>query len=771
MPVFGLYVLVAALIGFYVGPMLTDGLQLLCATTPGFIAACWLCGLRGVLVLLAWLLATLTGLDYQRLQLHPGLAGQDVVVTGRVVSLPVTLRGRYSFAFRVADAGADGLPERLRLSVYSADIRPEPGETWRLRVRLKPARGYANPGTMSDGLRHFTAGFTAQGYVRPSLSNRELPATNAVNLQGWRGQLANELLHRSPDRIAAAFIAGVSVGVRQHIERSLRDAFRATGTSHLLAISGLHIGLLAGMTWGLSRVLQRFIQFHDGIAALVTLVVAGSYALLAGFSIPTRRALCMLACVLVASVRGRERDGWRVLSAALAGLILTNPSHSLAPGLWLSFIAVSALVHLARRSNRDPSPAGGLAARLHQLAVVQAALALALLVPGAVFFEQVSWISPLANSVAIPVFSLIVLPAGLAAAAAIAIDLPAADTVLQVAAHSTGILLRWVEWLNAFSFSDSALAARSSSEALLLLAAVGSMTLARPLPGRALAVLCVALALAGRLLASPQPSVHLLDVGQGLSLVMQSADNTIIFDTGPGWDEGSAATYTLIPFLRREGITRADLLILSHWDSDHAGGTRDLLGYLDVDTILAPGPDPERRITITPCRAGQRFRYGDIHLRVLHPRHTEGWSDNDASCVLMLELGRLRVSLPGDIELAAEAALLGRGDMHEVDVVVAPHHGSSTSSSTGLIRTLKPRLVLYATGFANRWGFPSPAVVDRWNQVAECSLATGDVGAVSLVRDDVSGNWRLVTGRASALRPWPLREPVSHRCSDVLSRL
>jgi len=258
--------------------------------------------------------------------------------------------------------------------------------------------------------------------------------------------------------------------------------------------------------------------------------------------------------------------------------------------------------------------------------------------------------------------------------------------------------------------------------------------LPRGWPGRKVAFLAVPALL---LYTKPVPDdacvdVHVLDVGQGLATVVQTAESTLVFDTGASFRSGgSVAEQVIVPFLKSRRIKRIDWLVVSHADNDHSGGVLPLYDYAEVGALLVGEPLRETGLDTTPCRTGQHWQADGVGFRVLYPDSAASRQGNDASCVLLIEAGRHRLLLTGDIEARAERALVTSGALAAVDAVVVPHHGSLTSSSTPFVDAVSPLVAVVSAGYANRWGFPKEPVVARWNAIGAVVLETGTSGAIN----------------------------------------
>ena len=700
------------------------------------------------------------------------LEGRDLQLQGYIAGLPEPRQRGVRFLFEVDQLSLDGEtrrgPRRLRLAWYQAPPSLVAGERWHLTVRLKRAHGLANPGGMDYERWLFRQGIGATGYVRPYGNQRLAEADHAYVLQQWRQRVRDalrELLSHGP---FAGIVLALTVGDRSAMDPEHWQRLTATGTNHLMAISGLHIGLVAGLVFLLTRNLWRRLPLlplyipAPQAAALASLLAGVLYAALAGFAIPTQRALIMLAVILLGVLFRRPLAPSQGLALALLLVLLWDPLAAVSAGFWLSFAAVAAIFYTMGGRLRP----GGWWWRWGRVQVV---LALALLPLLLSLFQQASLVAPLANLLAVPWMSLLVIPAALLGAT-LATFLPdLAQPLLQLAELGLQGLWWLLGWLAGLPF---AVWHQSLSSGWVLAATVlGVIWLLAPrgLPGRALGVLWLAplLLLRAERPATGEAWLHLLDVGQGLATVVETRRHTLVFDTGPRFSaDFDAGEAVIVPFLRQRGIHSLDRLIISHGDNDHRGGSASLRRAMPVADVISSVPHklPGARA----CRAGQQWSWDGVRFEILNPdaamaRH----GGNDASCVLRVSNARGALLLTGDIEARAERHLLARPGMLTAQVLVAPHHGSRTSSSAAFIDAVAPRWVLFPVGYRNRFAFPRPQVVARYRKRNIGILDTATSGMIS-VRLTRAGVQPPVSYRYSQPRFWRNRfeaagpEPQQH---------
>lgn len=677
--------------------------------------------------------------------------GRDLTVVGVVDSLPYEFQGGVRFFFRV-EQDRESVPERLSLAWYGSKEVPIgrviPGQRWQLRVRLQRPHGNANPHGFDYELWLLEQGIRATGYVRYGRENRRLDGfvpglANAVGRARW--QLRERIRAALPGKEYAGVIVALVVGDQRSIDQSDWTVFNRTGIGHLVSISGLHITMLAGLAAMAASFLWRRSFFTSArlplrvpaqkIGALAGLLIAIVYVLLAGFGIPAQRTLYMLAAVAAAVWSGRSTSMSHVLALALAVVLLLDPWAVLASGFWLSFGAVAAILYAT--AGRDVLGRPGRWSAVRLAARTQYAVTLGLVPLSVLLFSQVSLVGPLANAVAIPVVSLLATPLALAGSIA-----PAGlSELLLGAAHAC------IEWLAQLLSAMSALpyavwTAPAPGVAVFIGAAIGIAWLLAPKgwPLRWLGALaCLPLIAAAPTRPAPgQMNVTAFDVGQGMALLIETHRHRLLYDTGPQYGPASdAGSRVLLPYLRGRGINRLDGVVVSHGDSDHVGGALSVLSTVEANWLLSSLPPGHPAIGAASrhirCAAGQRWEWDGVVFTILHPAAgAVAGKPNTLSCVLRISSGGGNLLLAGDIEAEHEAGLLARGAELDADVLLAPHHGSGTSSTLPFLRAVGPKLALFQVGHRNRYRHPKPEVDERYREQGIERLRTDQSGAVML---------------------------------------
>ncbi|MBT8130902.1 MAG: DNA internalization-related competence protein ComEC/Rec2 [Gammaproteobacteria bacterium] len=686
-------------------------------------------------------------------RLHPDKNRLEIEIEARIVS--VVRQTDSGLAFRVsALTDNDGPAKLLELRWYdypSTAQRPLPGERWLLLTRLRAPRGLANPGARWQedyALRHGVAG---RGYI---LSGKKLPAKKSgAQLNRIRDRLSHAVAASLPDSPGMPLLVALAVGDRQHLREQHWDVLRKTGLSHVISISGMHIAIVAGLAYLLGRLLGVLSGGPIVAACLLSAVMASAYAALAGFTIPTQRAL-IVVFVFLASRLGRRRSGsTHALSLALLLVVLRDPWCPLDFGFWLSFGAVVVIVYVS--AGRTVSNSWYETLRI-QMAIIIGLGPLLLL-----FFGQLSLSAPLVNFLLLPLFTLLLVPGTLLGVLVWFVWPDVGIEIFRLVAFVLDFLwpqLVWIAGIPALSYQSAAPSAVTFALAVVAVA----WCLSPPgWPARRLGWLCLLPVFLQHPTAPSHGSFFLqtLDVGQGLAVVVGTRNYWLVFDTGPAWrNGGDAGARIVVPYLQRLGVRRIDRLIVSHGDNDHAGGMAAILKHFAVDSVFASHIDGQPL-----CQRGDKWFWDGVVFEILHPPVDGHASGNNASCVLRISNGHACALLTGDIEAAAEYFLVARdAENIRCELVWAAHHGSATSSTQQFVTAAEPRVVVVSSGYGNPWGFPRPAVVRRWQRAGAILLNTASSGAINAAVD-ASGRLSLGTQRCRQKRFW--RD--SRHCSVV----
>ncbi|AXQ29741.1 DNA internalization-related competence protein ComEC/Rec2 [Solimonas sp. K1W22B-7] len=669
--------------------------------------------------------------------------GEVLILQGQVSSLPEQGRDPRApqqrvWRFRFDPETAPGLPRHLRVSWYRTQEVVRAGECWRLELKLRTPHGSLNPGGFDYEGWLLREGVGGTATVRGASRCGE-----GSGLLALRQNLLDAINAWLPHHPAAPMVAALTLGEQSGLHDADWEVFRQTGTSHLVAISGFNIAIVAALGFFLGRwlwtlwppLLLRLPAQKAGW--IVSGLFALAYSAVAGFEAPVARAALMALFVIVAGFANRLGQPSRVLALAWFLILLLDPLAITSPGLWLSFGAVAAIFYVG----------GGRLARPHwlrALVMLQLMLTVVLMPLTLYFFHGLSWPAPLVNLLAVPAFAL--LTPLLLVAMLLAALWPAAGLPLLTWSADA---LQWLRLgLEAAAQWPQAWIAWSPAWPALLLALLGAVLLFAPrgLPLRPLALLCF-LPLAFPPQRAPPSGFELaaLDVGQGLAVVVRTAHHSLLYDAGPAFDEGfDAGDSVVVPYLLTQGIGRLDRLLLSHGDNDHAGGIAAVQRRLAIgEQFGTPGH--------AACVEGLRWSWDGVDFETLYPAPDSPGSDNNRSCVLRIESGGQVALLTGDIERPAEQALLERhGPRLRADLLLSPHHGSHSSSTAPFVDAVQPRLVIHPAAWRSSFGHPRPQVVARYETAGARQLVTGVEGTVRL------------TLPATALQPELWRRQAGH---------
>jgi competence protein ComEC len=672
-------------------------------------------------------------------QLPAALEKQETFVTGHIADLPQHEPRRTRFLFEVDTDGARQ-PElqgrTLKLAWYDDEHREgalhprfglKAGQRWSLPVRLRAPRGLRNPGGADAEKFAMAQRLTATGYVyAPEMARR---LSQPRGLEAWREAMSGRIAQQvsSP---SSRFIRALALGDTRALDDADWEALRANGLTHLIAISGFHVGLVAGFfvliargLWWLWPALAR--RWPVPLAAALAAVFgAAIYAAAVGFALPTVRTVLMIAVVAAARAWRRPVRAFPALAMAAIAIVLVDPLAVTSAGFWLSFLGVAWLLWCLPHGDGNP---------LREFLSAQGVATLGLLPPSVALFGQASLAGPIANLVAVPWWSLVVVPLALIGLLLEALHSGAGGWAWRLAAWCFDLSWPLFEWL-----ARSGLALWWLPEPrwfALPLALIGAFWLLLPTgtPGKWLAVLSWLPLLWPDRNIPGRGEVELLviDVGQGLSVLVRTHEHTLLYDMGPairdGFDAGERA---VIPALHALGVRHLDRAVISHGDNDHAGGFAAVGVHFPATDVLAPEgvtlPAPSKA-----CTAGLKWNWDGVGFRFLHPPPHFPYLANESSCVLRIDSAHGSILLTGDIGEVIERDLvrLHAQDLR-TDVVLIAHHGSAGSSDPAFVEATRPRIALVSSGHGNRFGHPRPDVMQRWQHAGARTFDTSASGAL-----------------------------------------
>jgi competence protein ComEC len=676
-------------------------------------------------------------------ELDRTVEGETVIIKGEVVSLPEIIDSGIRFEFQITEMISQaGIrlenPGKVRLGWYRQNVSILPGEHWRLHVRLKRPYGFSNPGGFDYEGWLFQHRIRATGYVR-NRENNELLYKASLFSVNYQRHLLRSLINKSHiAEFETNFISALSLGDRSKISAKQWQTLTRTGTSHLLAISGLHIGLVAGLFFIVGRWLWAFagslpLQISSQrFAALAGLLGALIYAAMAGFSIPTQRALIMLSVWMLSLFFNRKYAVSDIISISLLAVLIIDPFAAMDAGFWLSFIAISIIAY--GMTCRVQTNIYGWRNVWWKWGRVQYLVAVGLFPVLVLWFQQYPLVGILANIVAVPYISLIVVPLVLLGIVLLPFAFPVGELVLQLAGQTLGCLWPFLEYLSSLEFNLWHSASPSPLAFVAGMIGVLILLLPKGMPARWIGIFWLLPLLLPHSEAPETGDFWLaqLDVGQGLASVIQTQAHTLVYDTGDKFSQRfNAADAVIIPYLKHQNILHPDLLIVSHGDQDHIGGAEALLTKYPQIQVLTSIKEKIDHSKVEKCVQGQSWQWDEVEFEILSPVHSEDYQGNNSSCVLRISNDQHSIILSGDIEQAIESRLIRTlPDKLSAKLLIAPHHGSKTSSSPAFIDALAPEIVVFPVGYRNRFGFPKQDIISRYESRQVKILNTARDGAL-----------------------------------------
>lgn len=634
-------------------------------------------------------------------------AGPDITINAKADSFFKQISHGFRGEIVVRSINGQTLRSLMPLKVqFISPIALLPGDEIDVKVRLEPVVGLLNE-----------VGFDAE---KQALSRRWLATAVAPekahfivrSLPTLRAHYYLLLERAIAPYSQRGLIEALTFGARHHLSTEQSAQLARSGLGHLIAISGLHIGIAFGLGWWLGRGVFMLWPRANVAPLILGLIVATCYAWLAGLTLPTQRAL--LACLLTVGLLVVKRYWplrlkWCLVTAIL---LLFDPFAPLSLSFWMSILAVAIIfVFVSSRYAQTGALGGMLRLQVFFLLFMTPLTIL--------FFDGVSRIAFLTNLVCVPLFSFIIIPLTLLALLAqllfdFSLLWPLINGLLQWVSDALGHwdLWWWVadDW--AMLFGVSALLALASvwvrKRVLLLIFAVTAM---------------------GRIEFDPKPlwEMWMLDVGHGLAVVIRQGESALVYDTGSAWQDSSYAEQVITPLLYKRGIRRVDYLILSHMDWDHAGGWQPLVAEWQPTLISS-----QHGVGDVPCRQGQTLQWQRLTLEVLWPPTKVSRAFNPHSCVIRVNSPEASVLLTGDIDAIAEWLLLREPQHLKADILLVPHHGSRTSSLPAFIDAVSPRLALASSAYRGRWTLPHPLVVERYQTRGIDRRDTGTFGQLTV---------------------------------------
>jgi len=713
------------------------------------------------------------------------LEGRTVLLQGFIDELPKVSETSIQFGFQVThmefphakknlESGQD-FPRRVSLLYPAKDHLQvfKPGQYFELKVKLKEIRGLKNPHGFDLEQWMYIQNYDAQATIQKG-SLKLLDATHhdfKTTFEVLRFQIRQKIQNSlGQDAQYAGVIAALVIGDQQMIHPDDWKVFAQTGIGHLISISGLHVTMLAGFgvwisLWLVKRTRVIYWQPAPYIASCIGFLTALMYTWLAGFQIPAQRTTFMVGIAALGMYLGRRLHTMDIWFWALFLVLTCNPWAVYAPGFWLSFGAVIAMIFALPHNQQqvidiDLLFIEKLKNSLGEATRVQAVVTIALIPLTLYWFYQISLISPIANAIAIPVVSFLVTPFAMLGAFLPwffgEVFLWLAHTIFSLLMFLIRPLAQW-EW-------SSIIGAKPLGWHLLL-SLIGVVICIRPgiliesWKSRIFGLMmCLTLFFPKEYLPGHIPygevEMTIWDIGQGNAVLIQTKSHSLLFDTGPmSFGKFDPGEKVIIPHLKAEGIRRIDQLVISHQDADHIGGLRHLLANFPIQSAMGSiSPDHQAQqyfsknnVFLEKCQAGQSWHWDGIDFYVWHPEleqnaksQYKSTKPNDMSCVIEVRHSHHSIWLTGDVEKSAERLIVERmiEDQTHLQaiqrrnlILMAPHHGSKTSSTPNFLESLDPEFAFSQTGYKNRYQHPHPDIVKRYKDVEVDLLDTVNTGA------------------------------------------
>lgn len=681
--------------------------------------------------------------------------GRNIEVIGVVAELPRNHEHGQRFNFDVEKVLTPqaSVPKHIYLSTYddpqTIPLGLHAGGRWQLTVRLKQPHGSSNPNGFDFEMWALENNIRAVGYVYPKGNNVRLAALAdgyTYRIETWREAVRDKFNVTLGNAAYVGVLSALAIGDQSSIPPAQWQVFTRTGVNHLMSISGLHITMLASLgfafTYWLWRRSERLILLLPArkAAAVVAFLIALVYALLSGFAVPAQRTVYMVAAVAAALWLNRNFSLGQILSIALLGVLIPDPWAVMSPGFWLSFGAVALILYVTAY-RLQPSH------WLMEYGKVQWAMTIGLIPLLLGLFQQVSLVSPIANAVAIPLVSLVVVPLALLGAI-LPPYLNNGDLPLWLAHSMMSGTMAFLEWLNSLPLAVWMQHAPPAWSIVVGMLGVVVILLPRGFPARWLGFLL----LLPMFLNTPEPPVSgslrliIFDVGQGLAVSVQTRHHALLYDTGPDFSDGAdSGNRILIPSLRAMGLgnnhgdSHFDGLILTHDDTDHTGGAASVMQAMPIEWLLSslPAAHPllQQMTDKRRCKDGQSWQWDGVNFEMLHPDAASyalpKIRDNNRGCVMRISIGDQHILLTADIEKESEQQLLKEhANKLPATLLVVPHHGSKTSSTDKFIAAVKPHYAVFTVGYRNRFGHPRQEILQRYADSGSTLLRSDEDGAI-----------------------------------------
>ncbi len=632
-----------------------------------------------------------------------------ISVIGQVSNLPIIKNDKIKFSFDIKQIDGIYNLNKLLVSWYKTDETVKAGQIWKFDLKLKPIHGYRNPGSFDYSKWLFRLGYNATATVKKAELIQEQSYDINSLINKLRASTSKLIENNFQSPRVQSLIKALTIGDKSQISYEDSQLFKDTGTAHLIAISGLHIGLMAFLGILFGRLIfvfftdEKFNRFK--YEAIFAIAFALFYALLAGFSIPTIRALIMVVAFSLAYALKKEISRWQAWSIAMLIVLLLDPLSVLDVGFWFSFGAVAVLMFAftGRKPNNN---------KIHSFVKAQLVILIGLMPLMVIIFGQINLLTPIANLLVLPLASLLLIPLMFAAYFVYFISDSMAGYLFNTVEFLANRLFSILDYLQQFNFLTVAFTNINGLTILTLIVITFVLMLPKLFRWKYMVLLLILPLFLNEpdKLQEHEFQVNVMDVGQGLSVIIITKQHTLIYDTGAKYETGyNLASTVVIPYLLNKGIVNVDRLILSHKDNDHAGGVAELLTqYPNTETFDVKGQ-------FNDCKKGTMWEWDQVKFEVLSPFTIEPYLGNNSSCVIKIFSQYGSMLLTGDIEEPVEYRLINHSSNKiKSDVLLVPHHGSRTSSSKNFIQKVSPKMVVNSSGYANQFNHPHPLIKQQY---------------------------------------------------------
>ena len=645
-------------------------------------------------------------------------------------------------------------PIKIRLRWLEPEFSIQQGDEVQFSVKLKPAYGFANSGGFNYQTWLRYKNIVATGYIRNNTKKRSNENKLVQTDVSFRQQQYHKIKTLLADNPLSSLVLALALGDRSAISKQQWQVLTATGTQHLIAISGLHLGLIASAIFFIVVKTIRYLPLsflatkitrstitrfnHRYIAILISLTFTLFYAALSGFALPTIRALFMLIFYWLMRMLAIKLSLTRWLLLVVFAVLLTDPMSILSASFWLSFYAVIVIFLVLWRSFLfyQKSQQHWLLKVIQSLFIIQLGLSIFLIPITLIIFQQLSTVAFLANIVAVPLMSFTAIPFSLAGV----LILPFSEFLAQLFFDWSLIALNFLwQWLVFLAEQSWALIPFSSVEVfitsflIIVLACFYFCQLNLRYLSYALPVFLV-LVITNTLIKPYIWQLTVLDVGHGLAVVIKQNKKIVLYDTGAKYPSGfNMSEAVILPFLQHKNISHIDHLIISHNDNDHLGGLAVLQEHINIKQLIYN--DQKTNTTGSFCLQGQTFVWQQLTFEQLWPNKLV-YDHNDDSCVIKVSDKQSSVLLTGDISKRVERQLVASKIDLRADVLIVPHHGSKSSSSEQFIKAVNPKVAIFSSGYLNRWKMPTTEVLRRYHKLGIITYTTANNGMIHLLKTD-----------------------------------